>query len=104
LREKFLGVLYRLAKLYEDKGAMLKATDCYLKVLQADPLAEPACRRLMQLYAQRGQRNAALRVYEDCKRSLQEVLNIDPEEVTTAVYRKILETAGRGKPATSRRS
>jgi LuxR family maltose regulon positive regulatory protein len=104
LRDRLLAVLYRLAQLYEDRGALLKATDCYVKVIHTDPLAEPACRRLMQLYAQRGQRNAALRVYEDCKRSLQEQLNTDPEEVTTAVYRKVLESAGRGKATTPRRS
>ena len=104
LRERLLAVLYRLAKIYEDQGSLLKATDCYVKVIQTDPLAEPACRRLMQLYARRGQRNAALRVYEDCKRSLQEMLNTDPEEVTTAVYRKVLETAARAKQTRPRTS
>ncbi len=95
LQESMLAVLNRLAKLYEDKGSVVKATECYMKVVQTDPLAEAACRRLMQLYAQRGLRNAALRVYEDCKRALQEMLNTDPEEVTTAIYRKVLESAGR---------
>jgi DNA-binding SARP family transcriptional activator len=102
LRQKLVEVLYRLAKLHEDRGSLVKATDCYVKVVQADPLAEAACRRLMQLYAQRGLRNAALRVYEECKKSLQEMLNTEPEEVTTAVYRNILETAGRGKQANPR--
>jgi DNA-binding SARP family transcriptional activator len=72
--------------------------------VQTDPLAEAACRRLMQLYAQRGLHNAALRVYEECRKSLQEMLNTEPEEVTTAVYRKVLETAARGKRTTHRNS
>jgi LuxR family maltose regulon positive regulatory protein len=97
LRGRYLQVLSRLAKLHEDKGSLVKATDCYVKIVQTDPLAEVACRRLMQLYAQRGLRNAALRVYEECRKSLQEMLNTEPEEVTTAVYRKVLETAPRGK-------
>jgi ATP/maltotriose-dependent transcriptional regulator MalT len=104
LRERLLAVLYRLAKLYEDRGSLVKATDCYVKIVQTDPLAEAACRRLMQLYAQRGLRNAALRVYEECRKSLQEMLNTEPEEVTTAVYRKVLETAGRDKRTTPRAS
>jgi LuxR family maltose regulon positive regulatory protein len=104
LRDRYLQVLSRLAKLHEDRGSLVKATDCYAKIVQTDPLAEAACRRLMQLYAQRGLRNAALRVYEECRKSLQEILNTEPEEVTTAVYRKVLETAPRGKRTTPRSS
>ncbi len=102
LRERFLELLSRLAKLYEERGSLLKAIDCYKKVVQTDPLAEPAYRRLMQLFAQRGMRNAALRVYQDCKKSLQEVLNSEPEEATTAIYRKILESSDRARNAKSR--
>jgi len=102
LRQRFLGMLFRLGKLHEDRGALGKATDCYLKIMQTDPLAEAACRRLMQLYAQRGLHNAALRAYEDCRKALKAVLNTEPEEVTTAVYRKILESAGRSAPTLSR--
>jgi LuxR family maltose regulon positive regulatory protein len=104
LRDRYLQVLSRLAKLHEDRGSLVKATDCYAKIVQADPLAEAACRRLMQLYSQRGLRNAALRVYEECRKSLQEMLNTEPEEVTTAVYRKVLEAAPRGKRIKSRTS
>ena len=95
LQERLLTVLYRLAKIHEERGSLVKAESCYIKVVQTDPLAEAACRRLMQLYAQRGLHNAAIRVYDNCKRALQEMLNTDPEEVTTAIYRKVLETAAR---------
>jgi LuxR family maltose regulon positive regulatory protein len=95
LRGKFLDLLHHLAKLYEGRGSMLKAIDCYNKAIEADMLAEPAYRSLMLLYAQRGMHNAALRAYQNCKQSLKEVLNVEPEEATTAIYRKILETAGR---------
>ncbi len=94
LRGRFLDLLHHLAKLYEGRGSVLKAIDCYNKVVQADPLAEPAYRSLMLLNAQRGMPNAALRAYQSLKQALQEVLNVEPEEATTAVYRKILETAG----------
>jgi ATP/maltotriose-dependent transcriptional regulator MalT len=102
LRERFLELLSRLAKLYEGRGSLMKAIDCYNKMVQTDPLAEPAYRSLMLLFAQRGMRNAALRVYQDCKKALQEGLNAEPEEATNAIYRKILESTGRARNAKSR--
>jgi DNA-binding SARP family transcriptional activator len=95
LRRKFIDLLYRLARLYEAQGSIMKAIDCYNKVVQADSLAEPAYRSLMLLLAQRGMRNAALRTYQDCKQSIKKILNMEPEEATTAIYRKILESVGR---------
>jgi DNA-binding SARP family transcriptional activator len=56
----------------------------------------------MLLFAQRGMHNAALRAYQDCQQSLQEALNMAPEEVTTAIYRKILESAGQPRNTRSR--
>jgi LuxR family maltose regulon positive regulatory protein len=103
LQGKFLDLLHHLAKLYEGRGSLLKAIDCYNRVVETDILAEPAYRSLMSLYAQRGMRNAALRTYENCRQSLKEILNVEPEEATTAIYRKILETAshaGNRRPRT----
>ena len=94
LQGKFLDLLYHLAKLYESQGSVLKAIDCYNKVVQTDSLAEPAYRGLMLLFAQRRMRNAALRTYRDCRQELKEVLNMEPEESTTAIYRKILGSTG----------
>ena len=47
-------------------------------------------------------RNAALLAYQDCQQALKEFLNVDPEEATTAIYRKILESTGRSREARSR--
>jgi len=44
----------------------------------------------MLLYARRGMRTAALRVYEGLKKVLQDELNAQPDQVTTAIYQKIL--------------
>ncbi len=95
LRGRFLDLLFRLARLYEGQGSLLKAIDCYQRTVQADPLAEPAYRRLMLLFAQRGMRNTALRAYQECKQSLKEALDTEPDEATTATYRKILESTQR---------
>jgi DNA-binding SARP family transcriptional activator len=96
-RGRFLELLHRLARLLEAQGSVLKAIECYKKVVQTEPLAEPAYRSLMLLYAQRGMRNTALLAYQDCRHSLKEFLNVDPEEATTAIYRKILESTGRAR-------
>ncbi len=92
LQDRFLDLLYHLARFYESQGSILKAIDCYHQVVQTDSLAEPAYRGLMLLFAQRGMRNAALRTYQDCRQALKESLNVEPEETTTAIYRKILES------------
>ena len=101
-RGRFLDLLYRLAKLYEGHGSVLKAIDCYHKVVQTDPLAESAYRSLMLLFARRGMRNAALRAYQDCQQSLKEGLDTEPEEATRAIYRKILESTGQPRTTKSR--
>jgi LuxR family maltose regulon positive regulatory protein len=90
LREKFLEILYRMAGLYEKQGTFTKAIAHYKKIIQTDPLAEQAYQRLMLVYAQRGMRSAALKVYEDCQQALHKELSAEPDKVTTAIYRKIL--------------
>jgi LuxR family maltose regulon positive regulatory protein len=98
LRETYLGLLQRVAALEERQGALTRAIHAYKRVIQADPLHEEACRGLMQLYARRGNRSAALRVYADLKKALGSELNAEPDEVTSAIYQKILETPTRQRP------
>jgi DNA-binding SARP family transcriptional activator len=57
--------------------------------LALDPLQEAVHRRLMVLYAESGQRNAALRQYSECERLLNEELGVPPEEETTALYKTL---------------
>jgi DNA-binding SARP family transcriptional activator len=44
----------------------------------------------MLLYAQKGRRSAALKVYRDCCLALKKELNTEPDEVTSAIHQKIL--------------
>ncbi len=50
--------------------------------LALDPLHEPAHRTLMRLYAESGERAAALRQYEECVRVLADELAVEPEAET----------------------
>jgi len=89
--EKYLDLLYRLARLYEKQGALKKAIGCYQKAIAADPLLEESYQKLMILCAGRGMHNEALRAYEKCKRALKVGLKTKPDAATTSIYEKILE-------------
>jgi len=91
LRTKCIKLLYRMAELQENRGASKKAISCYKKIVQSDPFAERAYQRLMVLYSNRGMRSAALKIYEECKQALQTGLDTEPDEITTSLYKKVLE-------------
>jgi ATP/maltotriose-dependent transcriptional regulator MalT len=93
LKGRYVEVLERLAQLYEKRGAMTKAIHCLKQLLKADPLWEPAYQKLMLLYARRGLRAPALKVYEDCQKALRQGLDAAPDPATTAIYRKILTSS-----------
>ncbi|MBP8001387.1 MAG: AAA family ATPase [Chloroflexi bacterium] len=57
--------------------------------LQLDPLREEAHRHLMQIYAQQGRREAALRQYQTCVTILNEELGVSPLAETTALAQTI---------------
>lgn len=92
LRIKHIDLLYKTAELYESSGTANKAIACYKKVVQSDPVSEKAYQRLMTLYSNRGMRSAALKVYEECRQALQAGLDTVPDEVTTSIYKKVLES------------
>ncbi|MCO5243991.1 MAG: hypothetical protein M9927_09205 [Anaerolineae bacterium] len=62
------GALRRLVAIYARKRDLSGAIEAARRWLQLDPLDEEAHRQAMLVYALAGQRNAALRQYEECKR------------------------------------
>jgi LuxR family maltose regulon positive regulatory protein len=90
LRREYLKLLCRAAELQvKQPGGHKKAIDLYQRVIQADPLHEPAYRRLMALYADCGRRNAALRLFDACRKALRNELDTEPAEATLATYLQI---------------
>ena len=57
--------------------------------LSLNRLDEPAHRRLIELYARKGERAAAVRQYRECVRILHRELGVAPVEETTSLYRRI---------------
>jgi predicted ATPase/DNA-binding SARP family transcriptional activator len=91
LRARLAGALERLAQLYGRRGEYETAVPLIRRWLALDTLREEAHRALMALYAQSGQREAALRQYRECVHILDEELGVAPLPETTALYEAIRE-------------
>ena len=76
-----------LARLVEESGDVAVAR----RWLELDPLHEPAHRALIRLYAEQGDRAAALAQYRECVRTLSRELGVPPLEETTRLYEAISE-------------
>jgi ATP/maltotriose-dependent transcriptional regulator MalT/DNA-binding SARP family transcriptional activator len=90
-RQKYIALLFSMARLYEKQGFFKKAISCYDKAIQIDPLIEESYQKLMALYSIVGMPNEALRSYEACKKALKDGLETTPDSTTTALYKKIKE-------------
>jgi predicted ATPase/DNA-binding SARP family transcriptional activator len=89
LRDELAGALERLVRCHSVEGEYEPAIAYARRWLALDPLHEPTHRHLMQLYAQAGQRAAALRQYQECARILEAELGLLPSEETTSLYEQI---------------
>ena len=89
LRQEMAAALDRLVRGHLALGSPQAALPHARRRLALDPLHEPAHRQLMALYAQIGQRSAALRQYRECARILDEEMGLAPDAETVALYEQI---------------
>ena len=89
LRRGLASALERLVQVHTAQGECETAVAYARRWLRLDPLHEPAHRHLMRLYAQAGQRAAALRQYDECMRILENELGLAPSEETACLYEQI---------------
>lgn len=89
LRFEFSGAIGRLVKGYQRLGNIDKALEYANRWLTIDPYHDDAHRLLMQLYAEAGQRESAIRQYNEYVRILKQDLNISPEKATTELFEQI---------------
>ena len=101
LRQKLASVLERLADGHSAQGDCEASLPYARRWLALDPLHEPAQRKLMLLYAQTGERSAALRQYQKRVRGLEGALGLAPAKEATALFERIRTDplAGAGLPA-----
>jgi class 3 adenylate cyclase len=100
-RALYINVLRRTASLYERQGNSRKAIEVFKLLIRADPGLEESYRKLMLLYSNIGMRAEAIRIYNECKRVLSRELDVDPDELTTSIYKRIVESGrhdGERKP------
>ena len=85
----------RLLKLIEQnndkKLLLILGQAAYKKVIGINNVLEDAYQRLMVLYSNMGKINEGLKVYEMCRKTLRDELDVEPDQVTVALYEKILE-------------
>ena len=90
LREVALRSLAGLLAHQRAAGSTDSAVQTALRLVELDPLQEPAHRALMQLYVETERRGSALRQYQFCVATLQRELRTEPEAETKALYHEIL--------------
>lgn len=90
LHEQALRLFDRLGARQQEAGRSEAALQATLRLLELDPLHEPAHRRLMRLQAGLGRRSAALRHYQVCVDVLRRELGTEPEPATRSLYHELL--------------
>jgi DNA-binding SARP family transcriptional activator/predicted ATPase len=96
-RELALYAWHNLTEHYLRRRAYGRAIDSAGRLLELDPWREEAHRQLMRALVYSGQRAAALRRYETCRRVLADGLGAAPSGETTLLYERI-RAAGERPP------
>lgn len=90
LSELHIRLLVALSEALIREGACNEATDLLRAALRCDPAREDAHRRLMQLYAEMGIPDQAVRQFQICEDTLRRELGLSPQPETVAAYRDLL--------------
>ncbi len=78
-----------IARWYELRGALDRASDALSHQIAIAPWLEPAYRRQMDLLWRQGKRSEALALFERCQTVLDDELGVEPEEETVALFDRI---------------
>ena len=81
-----------LSGLQAEAGDTVGGLEIATRWISFEPLDESAHRRLMQIHLVRGDRSAALRAYQACRRLLADELGAEPDAATQALH-EIVRTA-----------
>ncbi|MEZ5934795.1 MAG: AAA family ATPase [Alphaproteobacteria bacterium] len=101
LHELALAALNRVLSAEISARKHAAALQTALRIIALDPLQESIHRALMQIYADLGRVDAALRQYESCQATLRRELDVAPEAETEALFRELSDRRLRGRDASS---
>lgn len=79
-----------LARRLEERREYREATALLRRLIELDPLHEPAYRNLMRVAALGGDRSAGLHAYHACATALQAELGVSPNVETRTMYEQLL--------------
>jgi len=88
-RVQVMSALEQLAEFHERAGQLAEAERAIRRLLEYEPLRESAYRQLMSVLARADRRNAALDVYETCRRMLATELGLAPAVETVTLAEQI---------------
>ncbi|HET7376213.1 MAG TPA: BTAD domain-containing putative transcriptional regulator, partial [Anaerolineae bacterium] len=88
-RVQVTSALEQLAQFHERAGQLIEAERVIRRLLEYEPLRESAYRQLMRVLARTDRRNAALDVYETCRRVLATELGLAPAVETVTLAEQI---------------
>lgn len=86
LHQQVLVVQHTLARHHEQRGEITQALYYARRQVELDPWREEAHQQFIRLFAMNGQRSAALRQYDICRKVLAEELGVEPAPETTELY------------------
>ncbi len=88
-RRQLAAVLRELAQISAEQHDWAEALRLGRRLIELDPLEESSHRLVMQFLAVSGQRSAAIKQYEECRRFIETELNDEPEKKTEELLQKI---------------
>ena len=76
IRAVYIDILRRTAAQCQIHGSSRKSIDLYKLILKSDPTLEEAYQRLMLVYSKLSMKSEAIRVYEECRKTLDKELGV----------------------------
>lgn len=89
LHELYLDALLRMTQRLREQSEYSRAIEIACKALAVDRANEQAHQHLMFCNWSLGDRNAALKQFEECKRTLHNELGVEPSQDTLALYERV---------------
>lgn len=90
LRSKYIRLLRKAGRHWENCGELERAIDCYQRGLELDHLIEGFYQGLISCYSEMDFRAEAIVMYNRCKSNLNRFLNINPSKTTTDLYNSLI--------------
>jgi two-component SAPR family response regulator len=90
LRRSCLGLFEHLGRYRQEREEWQAAAAAYESAIDIDPLAEAFYLALMDCYERLGRSGEVFRIYQQCRRSLEQVLGTQPSSLLHEKLRAVL--------------